>query len=52
MAFSCSWERWAHLNGDGVIYLVQLHVELDDTDVQNLDDILPRMLLKFGVQAY
>ena len=27
-------------------------IELDDTDVQNLDDILPRMLLKFGVQAY
>ena len=27
-------------------------IELDDTDVQNLDDILPRLLLKFGVQAY
>jgi len=27
-------------------------IELDDKDVQNLDDVLPRMLLKFGVQAY
>jgi hypothetical protein len=27
-------------------------IELGDTDVQNLDDILPRLLLKFGVQAY
>jgi hypothetical protein len=27
-------------------------IELDDTDVQNLDDILPRLLLKCGVQAY
>jgi hypothetical protein len=27
-------------------------IELDDTDVQNIDDILPRLLLKFGVQAY
>jgi very-short-patch-repair endonuclease len=27
-------------------------IELDDADVQNLDDILPRLLLKFGVQAY
>jgi hypothetical protein len=27
-------------------------IELDDTAVQNLDDILPRLLLKFGVQAY
>jgi very-short-patch-repair endonuclease len=27
-------------------------IELHDTDVQNLDDILPRLLLKFGVQAY
>jgi hypothetical protein len=27
-------------------------IELDDTDVQNLDDILPRLLLKFGVQTY
>ena len=27
-------------------------IQLDDTDVQNLDDILPRLLLKFGVQAY
>jgi hypothetical protein len=27
-------------------------IELDDTDVQNLDAILPRLLLKFGVQAY
>ncbi|WP_040853245.1 glycerol kinase [Thiorhodospira sibirica] len=27
-------------------------IELQDKDVQNLDDILPRMLLKYGVQAY
>ena len=27
-------------------------IELVDEDVQNLDDILPRLLLKFGVQAY
>lgn len=27
-------------------------IELQDADVQNLDDILPRLLLKFGVQAY
>lgn len=27
-------------------------IELGDAEVQNLDDILPRMLLKFGVQAY
>ena len=27
-------------------------IELHYTDVQNLDDILPRLLLKFGVQAY
>jgi hypothetical protein len=27
-------------------------IELCDADVQNLDDILPRLLLKFGVQAY
>jgi hypothetical protein len=27
-------------------------IQLDDEDVQNLDDILPRLLLKFGVQAY
>jgi len=27
-------------------------IELQDTDVQNLDDILPRMLLKYGVQSY
>jgi hypothetical protein len=27
-------------------------IELQDSDVQNLDDILPRLLLKFGVQAY
>jgi hypothetical protein len=27
-------------------------IELCDSDVQNLDDILPRLLLKFGVQAY
>jgi len=27
-------------------------IELEDKDVQNLDDILPRLLLKYGVQAY
>ena len=27
-------------------------IELKDKDVQNLDDILPRLLLKYGVQAY
>lgn len=27
-------------------------IELNDVDVQNLDDILPRMLLKYGVQSY
>ena len=27
-------------------------IELVDEDVQNLDDILPRLLLKYGVQAY
>jgi hypothetical protein len=27
-------------------------IELNDQDVQNLDDILPRLLLKYGVQAY
>jgi len=27
-------------------------IELQDKEVQNLDDILPRMLLKHGVQAY
>jgi len=27
-------------------------IELEDKEVQNLDDILPRLLLKFGVQAY
>lgn len=27
-------------------------IELEDKEVQNLDDILPRMLLKYGVQAY
>lgn len=27
-------------------------IELKDEDVQNLDDILPRLLLKYGVQAY
>jgi hypothetical protein len=27
-------------------------IELIDKDVLNLDDILPRLLLKFGVQAY
>jgi hypothetical protein len=27
-------------------------IELTDKEVQNLDDVLPKMLLKFGVQAY
>lgn len=27
-------------------------IELEDKEVQNLDDILPKMLLKHGVQAY
>ncbi|MFT6907158.1 MAG: hypothetical protein ACJAS1_003833 [Oleiphilaceae bacterium] len=27
-------------------------IELQDSDVQNLDDILPRLLLKYGVQSY
>jgi hypothetical protein len=27
-------------------------IELQDKEVQNIDDILPRLLLKFGVQAY
>ncbi|KEA62648.1 hypothetical protein ADIMK_3120 [Marinobacterium lacunae] len=27
-------------------------IELEDKDVQNLDDVLPRMLLKHGVQSY
>lgn len=27
-------------------------IELEDSDAQNLDNILPRLLLKFGLQAY
>ena len=27
-------------------------IELTDAEVKNLDDILPRLLLKYGVQAY
>ena len=27
-------------------------IELQDKEVQNLDDVLPRLLLKYGVQAY
>jgi hypothetical protein len=27
-------------------------IQLKDEDVQNLDDILPRLLLKYGIQAY
>lgn len=27
-------------------------IELSDADIQNLDDILPKKLLKFGIQAY
>ncbi|MGX6446239.1 glycerol kinase [Neobacillus sp. K501] len=27
-------------------------IEINDADIQNLDDILPKKLLKFGIQAY
>ncbi|MBM7571689.1 glycerol kinase [Aquibacillus albus] len=27
-------------------------IELQDADIQNLDDVLPKKLLKFGIQAY
>ncbi|KGX88673.1 glycerol kinase [Pontibacillus halophilus JSM 076056 = DSM 19796] len=27
-------------------------IELEDRDIQNLDDILPKKLLKFGIQSY
>jgi len=27
-------------------------IELQDSDIHNLDDVLPRLLLKYGVQAY
>ncbi|MGI9277736.1 MAG: hypothetical protein ACR2PT_23170 [Endozoicomonas sp.] len=27
-------------------------IQLNEEDVKNLDDMLPRMLLKFGVQTY
>lgn len=27
-------------------------IEMNDSDIQNLDDILPRKLLKFGIQTY
>lgn len=27
-------------------------IELNDSDIQNLDDILPKKLLKFGIQTY
>jgi hypothetical protein len=27
-------------------------IEIEDLDIQNLDDILPKKLLKFGIQAY
>lgn len=27
-------------------------IEIDDKDIQNLDDILPKRLLKFGIQTY
>jgi hypothetical protein len=27
-------------------------IELDDDDIKNLDDVLPKKLLKFGIQAY
>lgn len=27
-------------------------IEIDDKDILNLDDIFPKKLLKFGIQAY
>lgn len=27
-------------------------IELTDAEVQNLDDVLPRLLLKYGIQTY
>jgi hypothetical protein len=27
-------------------------IELNDSDIQNLDDVFPRKLLKFGIQSY
>ncbi len=27
-------------------------IQLKDADVQNLDDVLPRLLLKYDIQAY
>lgn len=27
-------------------------IQLNDADIHNLDDVLPRLLLKFGIQAY
>ena len=27
-------------------------IELNDSDIQNLDDILPKLLLKFGIKSY
>ena len=27
-------------------------IQLEDKHVQNLDDVLPRLLLKYGVQSY
>jgi hypothetical protein len=27
-------------------------IELNDADIQNLDDILPKKLLVFGIKAY
>lgn len=27
-------------------------IELNDNDIQNLDDVLPKKLLKFGIQAF
>jgi len=27
-------------------------IELDDNDIKNLDDVLPKKLLRFGIQAY
>lgn len=45
----------ANLESQKEIVLKQIWInliEIDDEDIQNLDDVLPRKLLKFGIQAY
>ena len=38
---------------DRVVRKIRFQLDqLEDKDVQNLDDILPELLLKYGVQAY